>query len=36
MAGVVAGLPVADRDALVGALPALRALLIALDAEEGR
>jgi DNA-binding MarR family transcriptional regulator len=32
----VAGLPVADRQALAQALPALRALLIALDAEEGR
>jgi DNA-binding MarR family transcriptional regulator len=36
MADVVTGLPVADRKALSGALPALRALLTALDAEEGR
>jgi DNA-binding MarR family transcriptional regulator len=36
MAGVVTELSVADREALSGALPALRALLTALDPEEGR
>jgi DNA-binding MarR family transcriptional regulator len=36
VAGSVAGLPVADREALARALPALRALLVALDAGEGR
>jgi DNA-binding MarR family transcriptional regulator len=36
VAGGVAGLSVADRQALDRALPALRALLIALDAKEGR
>jgi DNA-binding MarR family transcriptional regulator len=36
MAGVVMELSVADREALSGALPALRALLTALDPEEGR
>jgi DNA-binding MarR family transcriptional regulator len=36
MAGVVTELPVADREALAAALPALRALVTALDAEEGR
>jgi hypothetical protein len=34
MAGVVAGLPTAERKALAQALPALRALLAALDALE--
>ncbi len=32
----VTGLPVADRQALARALPALRALLVALDSGEGR
>ncbi|HWR46619.1 MAG TPA: MarR family winged helix-turn-helix transcriptional regulator [Pseudonocardiaceae bacterium] len=36
LAGGVAGLPVADRQALARALPALRALLVALDAGEER
>ena len=36
MAGVVAGLSVAEREALAQALPALRALLVALDPGEGR
>jgi DNA-binding MarR family transcriptional regulator len=36
LAGGVSGLPVADREALARALPALRALLVALDAGEGR
>jgi DNA-binding MarR family transcriptional regulator len=36
IASGVAGLPCADREALSQALPALRALLVALDTEEGR
>ncbi|MGB6163688.1 MAG: MarR family winged helix-turn-helix transcriptional regulator [Pseudonocardiaceae bacterium] len=36
VAGGLAGLPVADREALTGALPALRALLVALEAGEGQ
>jgi hypothetical protein len=36
LASGVSGLPVADREALARALPALRALLVALDAGEGR
>ncbi len=36
VASAMAGLPVADRHALAQALPALRALLTALDAGEGR
>ena len=36
IAATMAGLPVADRQALARALPALRALLDALDTEEGR
>jgi DNA-binding MarR family transcriptional regulator len=36
VAGGLAGLPVADREALTGALPALHALLVALEAGEGR
>ncbi len=32
----LAGLPVADREALAGALPALRALLVALETGQGR
>jgi len=36
IAGGVAGLACADREALSQALPALRALLVALDTEEGR
>jgi DNA-binding MarR family transcriptional regulator len=36
MADVVTGLRVADREALSAALPALRALLTALEAEQGR
>jgi DNA-binding MarR family transcriptional regulator len=35
LAGGVSGLPIADREALARALPALRALLVALDASEG-
>ena len=36
IASGVAGLACADREALSQALPALRALLVALDTEEGR
>jgi hypothetical protein len=36
MVGVVAGLSVAEREALAQALPALRALLAALDPGDGR
>jgi DNA-binding MarR family transcriptional regulator len=36
MAGVMAGLSVAEREALAQALPALRALIAALDSTEGR
>lgn len=32
----VAGLPIADREALTRAMPALRALLVTLDASQGR
>jgi len=35
LVGGVSGLPIADREALARALPALRALLVALDAGEG-